>query len=122
MDSEMHGSDRFCAALLPHIQFERDKSILNFEGQTAKEAHNILNVLTAFLLQQCQPHVSAIDCQPYGLAGGFLVFITSIVQLANEEHALNFSEMFNLMPGWGKYFIVNDIFRLNYSRRQVWSW
>ncbi|KAL5545076.1 hypothetical protein UlMin_008860 [Ulmus minor] len=69
-------------------------------------------------LHQCQHYVSTIDCQPSGLAGGFLIFVTGTVQLASEQHALKFNEMFNLMPGWGKYFIVNDIFRLNYAYRQ----
>ncbi|KAL5545077.1 hypothetical protein UlMin_008861 [Ulmus minor] len=63
--------------------FYRDESSLNFEGQTAKGAHNILN-----------HHVNTIDCQLYGLAGGFLVFVTSIVWLAGEQHALKFNEVY----------------------------
>ncbi|KAJ0095628.1 hypothetical protein Patl1_16959 [Pistacia atlantica] len=50
------------------------------------------------------------------LPGGMLVFVSGNLQLAGEQHALKFSQMFHLMPTpQGSFYVLNDIFRLNYA-------
>ncbi|KAG6597659.1 Nuclear transport factor 2B, partial [Cucurbita argyrosperma subsp. sororia] len=43
-------------------------------------------------------------------------FPSGNLQLAGEQHALKFSQMFHLMPTpQGSFYVLNDIFRLNYA-------
>lgn len=42
--------------------------------------------------------------------------IVSHLQLAGEQHALKFSQVFHLMPTpQGSFYVLNDIFRLSYA-------
>ncbi|XP_022145223.1 nuclear transport factor 2 [Momordica charantia] len=94
----------------------QDNSMLTFEGQKIQGAQNIVAKLTGLPFQQCQHSVTTVDCQPSGPNGGVLVFVSGNLQLAGEQHALKFSQMFHLMPTpQGSFFVLNDIFRLNYA-------
>ncbi|KAH7683209.1 Nuclear transport factor 2 domain-containing protein [Dioscorea alata] len=97
----------------------QDTSMLTFEGAKTQGVAAIVNKLTGLPFQQCHHAVSTIDCQPSGPAGGILVFVSGNLQLAGEQHALKFSQMFHLMPQHpgnpGSFFVLNDIFRLNYA-------
>ncbi|KAF4403937.1 hypothetical protein G4B88_014393 [Cannabis sativa] len=48
--------------------------------------------------EQYKHNISIVDFQPSGPAGGMLVFVNDNFQLAGEQHALKFSQMFDLMP------------------------
>ncbi|KAG7982150.1 hypothetical protein I3843_04G035400 [Carya illinoinensis] len=88
--------------------------MLTFEGQKIQSSQNIVANLTSLLLQQCK---HTINCQPSGPAGGMLVFVSGNLELAGEQHALKFSQMFHLIPTQqGSFYELNDIFGLNYAR------
>uniref|UniRef100_A0A7C8ZTQ1 NTF2 domain-containing protein n=2 Tax=Opuntia streptacantha TaxID=393608 RepID=A0A7C8ZTQ1_OPUST len=93
----------------------QDSSMLTFEGQKIQGAQNIAAKLNSLPFQQCQHSITTVDCQPSG-TGGMLVFVSGNLQLAGEQHALKFSQMFHLMPTpQGSFYVQNDIFRLNYA-------
>ncbi|KAF5479835.1 hypothetical protein F2P56_000624, partial [Juglans regia] len=94
----------------------QDGSMLTFEGQKIQGAQNIVAKLTSLPFQQCKHAITTVDCQPSGPAGGMLVFVSGNLQLVGEQHALKFSQMFHLIPTpQGSFYVLNDIFRLNYS-------
>ena len=89
--------------------------MLTFEGQKIQGSQNIVAKLTGLPFQQCKHNITTVDCQPSGPAGGMLVFVSGNLQLAGEQHALKFSQMFHLISNQGNYYVFNDIFRLNYA-------
>ncbi|XP_047330062.1 nuclear transport factor 2B-like [Impatiens glandulifera] len=90
--------------------------MLTFEGQKIQGSANIVAKLTSLPFQQCQHIISNVDTQPSGPSGGMIVFVCGNLQLSGEQHALKFSQMFHLMPTpQGSYYVLNDIFRLNYA-------
>ncbi|XP_024017621.1 nuclear transport factor 2B [Morus notabilis] len=94
----------------------QNESMLTFEGQKIQGSQNIVAKLTSLPFQQCQHSISTVDCQPSGPSGGMLVFVSGNLQLAGEQHALKFSQMFHLIPtAAGSFYVLNDIFRLNYA-------
>ncbi|KAL1808831.1 hypothetical protein DCAR_0728355 [Daucus carota subsp. sativus] len=94
----------------------QEASMLTFEGQKIQGSVNIVAKLTSLPFQQCKHSISTVDCQPSGPAGGMLVFVSGNLQLAGEQHALRFSQMFHLMPTpQGSFYVLNDVFRLNYA-------
>ncbi|CAH8320493.1 unnamed protein product [Eruca vesicaria subsp. sativa] len=94
----------------------QEASMLTFEGQKIQGVQGIVTKLTSLPFQQCKHNISTVDCQPSGPASAMLVFVSGNLQLAGEEHALKFSQMFHLMPTpQGSFYVYNDIFRLNYS-------
>ncbi|KAJ8634174.1 hypothetical protein MRB53_027510 [Persea americana] len=94
----------------------QEASMLTFEGQKIQGSQSIVAKLTSLPFHQCQHKISTVDCQPSGPAGGMLVFVSGNLQLAGEQHALKFSQMFHLMPTpQGSFYVLNDIFRLNYA-------
>ncbi|KAG0476767.1 hypothetical protein HPP92_013145 [Vanilla planifolia] len=94
----------------------QDNSMLSFEGAKTQGVAAITAKLTGLPFQQCHHNISTIDCQPSGPTGGVLVFVSGSLQLAGEQHALKFSQMFHLIPTpQGSFFVLNDIFRLNYA-------
>ncbi|PIN20778.1 Nuclear transport factor 2 [Handroanthus impetiginosus] len=98
------------------VSLYQEGSMLTFEGQKIMGSQNIVAKLTGLPFQQCQHHITTVDCQPSGPAGGMLVFVSGNLQLAGEQHALKFSQMFHLMPTpQGSFYVLNDIFRLNYA-------
>ncbi|XVF85294.1 hypothetical protein PTKIN_Ptkin17bG0106100 [Pterospermum kingtungense] len=93
----------------------QEGSMLTFEGQKILGHQNILAKLAGLPFQQCLHNISTVDCQPSG-GGGMLVFVSGNLQLAGEQHALKFSQLFHLMPTpQGSFYVLNDIFRLNYA-------
>ncbi|XP_057430550.1 nuclear transport factor 2B-like [Lotus japonicus] len=94
----------------------QEGSMLSFEGQKIQGSSNIVAKLTSLPFQQCHHSITTVDCQPSGATSAMLVFVSGNLQLAGEQHALNFSQMFHLMPTQqGSYYVLNDIFRLNYA-------
>ncbi|KAL4201628.1 hypothetical protein AMTRI_Chr02g259530 [Amborella trichopoda] len=68
-------------------------SLLSFEGQMVKGVADIVQKLTQLPFDQCRHHISTIDSQPSGPAGGILVFVSGNLQLPGEEHHLRFSQV-----------------------------
>ncbi|RID46356.1 hypothetical protein BRARA_I03025 [Brassica rapa] len=97
------------------VSLYQEGSMLTFEGQKIQGSQNIVAKLTSLPFQQCKHNITTVDCQPSGPAGGMLVFVSGNLQLAGEQHALKFSQMFHLVSNQGNYYVFNDIFRLNYA-------
>ena len=94
----------------------QEGSMLSFEGQKIQGSHNIVAKLTSLPFQQCQHSITTVDSQPSGVNAAMLVFVSGNLQLAGEQHSLKFSQMFHLIPTpQGSYYVLNDIFRLNYA-------
>ncbi|KAH7670255.1 Nuclear transport factor 2 domain-containing protein [Dioscorea alata] len=70
----------------------QDSSMLTFEGSKIQGAAAIAAKLTGLPFQQCHHSISTIDCQPSGPSGGIIVFVSGLLQLAGEQHALKFSQ------------------------------
>ncbi|KAL4331634.1 hypothetical protein AHAS_Ahas13G0519700 [Arachis hypogaea] len=76
----------------------QDGSMLTFEGQKIQGSPNIVAKLTSLPFSQCHHSITTVDCQPSAATNGMLVF------------------MFHLLPTpQGSYYVLNDIFRLNYA-------
>ncbi|KAJ7538697.1 hypothetical protein O6H91_11G059700 [Diphasiastrum complanatum] len=98
------------------LSLYEDSSMLTFEGEKLQGAQNISAKLNGLPFTHCSHHISTVDCQPSGVPGGMLVFVSGNLQLPGEEHQLRFSQMFHLIPTpQGSFYIYNDIFRLNYA-------
>ncbi|MQL81489.1 hypothetical protein Taro_013958 [Colocasia esculenta] len=94
----------------------QEGSMLTFEGAKTQGSQAIVAKLAGLPFQQCLHNISTVDCQPSGPGGGMLVFVSGSLQLAGEQHALKFSQMFHLIPTpQGSFYVLNDIFRLNYA-------
>ncbi|KAE9603039.1 hypothetical protein Lal_00012761 [Lupinus albus] len=94
----------------------QDGSMLTFEGDKIQGAQAIVTKLTSLPFQHCHHAISTVDSQPSGVNSGMLVFVSGTLQLAGEQNALKFSQMFHLLPTQqGSYYVLNDIFRLNYA-------
>ncbi|QDZ21075.1 nuclear transport factor 2 [Chloropicon primus] len=94
----------------------QDTSMLTWEGQQMQGAQAIVQKLSSLPFQSCTHHVSTMDCQPSGQTGGIIVSVTGQLLVEGEQHPLKFSQVFQLMPSTpGNYFVLNDIFRLNYA-------
>ncbi|ERN09857.1 hypothetical protein AMTRI_Chr06g193990 [Amborella trichopoda] len=94
----------------------QDNSMLTFEGQKVQGAQNIVTKLTSLPFQQCQHSITTIDSQPSVHPNSIIVFVSGNLQLAGEQHALKFSQMFHLLQTpQNSYYVLNDIFRLNYA-------
>jgi hypothetical protein len=76
----------------------QEGSMLTFEGQKIQGSPNIVAKLTSLPFQQCKHAITTVDCQPSGPAGGMLVFVSGNLQLAGEQHALKFSQVFLQTP------------------------
>lgn len=104
-------TDRTSLALL-----YQPTSMLTFEGQKIQGKDDIAAKLTQLPFEKCHHVISTIDSQPSSFAGGILVFVSGSLQLQGEDHRLRFSQMFHLIPtSEGRFFVLNDIFRLNYG-------
>ncbi|MBA0711494.1 hypothetical protein Golax_010668 [Gossypium laxum] len=74
----------------------QEGSMLTFEGQKIQGSQSIVAKLTSLPFQQCKHNITTVDCQPSG-SGGMLVFVSGNLQLAGEQHALKFSQVFFLL-------------------------
>ncbi|KAL7214942.1 hypothetical protein ACSBR1_027174 [Camellia fascicularis] len=72
----------------------QESSMLTIEGQKIQGSQNIVAKLSSLPFQQCQHRITTIDCQPSGPACGMLVFVSGNLQLAGEQHALKFSQVY----------------------------
>ncbi|GLJ24657.1 hypothetical protein SUGI_0471410 [Cryptomeria japonica] len=113
VDQYYYMFDHSRGSLLPLYE---SYSTMSFEGEKIEGAHKISVKLASLPFDQCKHHVSTIDCQSSGVAGGIIVFVSGTLQLPGEEHHLRFSQMFHLVRTLeGNFYIQNDIFRLNYG-------
>ncbi|KAL5223330.1 hypothetical protein ABZP36_028043 [Zizania latifolia] len=97
------------------VSLYQDGSMLTFEGQKFLGPAAIAGKLGSLPFAQCQHDIATVDCQPSGPQGGMLVFVSGSLRTGPEEHPLKFSQMFQLLPAGGSFYVQNDMFRLNYG-------
>ncbi|CAG8759342.1 29164_t:CDS:2, partial [Gigaspora margarita] len=86
--------------------YQRDQSMLTFEGQQFQGANKIIEKLA-----KVQHQISTIDAQPN--FNGIFVCVTGALQV-DEDAPQRFAQAFQLIPEGTSYYVLNDIFRLNY--------
>jgi hypothetical protein len=93
----------------------RDHSMLTFEGEAFQGAAPILERLQR-APEKVQHKVTTLDAQPSSPnVASLLVSVTGVLLVEGEEHPINFSQVFQLVPEGSMYYVFNDIFRLNYG-------
>jgi hypothetical protein len=94
----------------------RDHSMLTFEGSPIQGAADIVEKLVSLPFQKVQHKVTTLDAQPSSpTVPSLIVSVTGLLVVDEGENALNFSQVFQLIPDGGSYYVYNDIFRLNYG-------
>jgi len=90
------------------------ESMLSFEAERFQGRDNIGKKLIALPFAAVRHQITTIDSQPTP-GNGILIFVCGNLWVDQSENALKFSQAFNLLPQpTGGYFVLNDIFRLNY--------
>lgn len=100
---------------LTGIIIQRDHSMLTFESSQMQGARNIIEKLTSLPFQKVQHRISTLDAQPASENGDVLVMVTGELLIDEEQNPQRYSQVFHLIPDNGSYFVLNDIFRLNYA-------
>lgn len=93
----------------------RNESMLTFETSELQGVQSILEKLTSLPFSRVEHKVITINAQPASPNGDVLVLVTGQLLLDEERNPQNFSQVFHLMPDGGSYYVLNDIFRLNYG-------
>jgi len=93
----------------------RPESMLTFEGTQHLGTAAILEKLKSLPFQSVQHKVTTLDAQPSTNPAVIIVSVTGLLVVDGSENPLQFSQVFQLVPTGGTYFIHNDIFRLNYG-------
>ncbi|KAK9463205.1 uncharacterized protein V1516DRAFT_667109 [Lipomyces oligophaga] len=98
------------------INLYRDHSMLSFEGAQVQGAKAIIEKLVSLPFQKVAHRISTLDAQPASPgSGSVLVMVTGELLVDEEQNPQRYSQVFQLMPDGGSYYVFNDIFRLNYS-------
>ncbi|KII89267.1 hypothetical protein PLICRDRAFT_698354 [Plicaturopsis crispa FD-325 SS-3] len=94
----------------------RDVSFLSWEGTPIQGATNISEKLTNLPFEKVQHKVTTLDAQPSSpTIASLIVSVTGLLVVDDSTNALQFSQVFQLIPDNGSYYVLNDIFRLNYG-------
>jgi len=94
----------------------RDHSMLSWEGQPIQGAASISEKLTTLPFEKVQHKVTTLDAQPSSpTIASLIVSVTGLLVVDDSPNPLQFSQVFQLIPDGGSYYILNDIFRLNYG-------
>ncbi|KAF9244233.1 nuclear transport factor 2 [Melanogaster broomeanus] len=94
----------------------RDQSMLTFEGAPFQGTQSIVEKLTALPFEKVAHKVLTLDVQPSSpTVASILVSVTGQLIVDGSENPLSFSQVFQLIPDGSSYYVLNDIFRLNYG-------
>ncbi|KAF8626331.1 hypothetical protein AX15_004992 [Amanita polypyramis BW_CC] len=94
----------------------RDTSMLTFEGSPIQGTKAILEKLTNLPFQKVVHKVITRDAQPSNPSvASLIVNVTGLLLVDDGDKPLQFSQVFHLLPEGGSYYVLNDIFRLNYG-------
>ncbi|KAH8829520.1 nuclear transport factor 2 [Flagelloscypha sp. PMI_526] len=105
------------ADLLP---LYRPQSMMTWEGIEFLSAEAIIQKLIELPFQRVEHQVTTFDVQPSSIGGAgpsmLLVSVTGQLLMDEEQNPLKFSQIFQLVDeGNGNWFVLNDMFRLNYG-------
>lgn len=93
----------------------RDHLMLTFETAQLQGAKDIVEKLVLLPFQKVLHRISTLDAQPASQNGDILVMVTGELMIDDESNSQRYSQVFQLKPEGGLYYVFNDIFRLNYS-------
>jgi len=94
----------------------RSESMLSFEGIQTQGAQAIVEKLTSLPFSSVQHKVTTCDAQPSSpTIPSLIVSVTGLLVVDDSPNPLQFSQVFQLIPDGGSYYVLNDIFRLNYG-------
>ncbi|KZT44212.1 nuclear transport factor 2 [Sistotremastrum suecicum HHB10207 ss-3] len=94
----------------------RESSMLSWESSPFQGSTAIVEKLTTLPFQKVLHKVSTIDAQPSSpTVASLLVSVSGLLVVDDSEHPLQFSQVFQLIPDGGSYYVLNDIFRLIYG-------
>ncbi|KIP10297.1 hypothetical protein PHLGIDRAFT_18352 [Phlebiopsis gigantea 11061_1 CR5-6] len=94
----------------------RAHSMLSWEGTQILGANDISEKLTTLPFSQVQHKVTTLDAQPSSpTVASLIVSVTGVLIVDDSPNPLQFSQVFQLIPDAGSYYVFNDIFRLNYG-------
>jgi len=94
----------------------RDQSMLSWEASAFQGSTAIVEKLAGLPFAKVQHKVSTIDAQPSSpTVASILVSVSGLLIVDDGEHPLQFSQVFQLIPEGGSYYVLNDIFRLIYG-------
>ncbi|RDL41829.1 Nuclear transport factor 2 [Venustampulla echinocandica] len=89
----------------------RENSMLTFESASVAGAPGIVEKLTSLPFKQVKHQVATLDAQP-SVDGAILILVTGALLVDEEQRPMNYSQVFQLRPDGGSYYIFNDIFKL----------
>ncbi|KAF9566280.1 nuclear transport factor 2 [Agrocybe pediades] len=94
----------------------RDHSMLTWEGTPIQGAKSIVEKLVNLPFGKVQHTITSLDAQPSSPSvASLLVSVNGNLVVDDSENAIPFSQVFQLIPDGGSYYVFNDIFRLNYG-------
>ncbi|KAH8991508.1 nuclear transport factor 2 [Lactarius akahatsu] len=94
----------------------RETSMLTWEGTPIQSANAIVEKLTSLPFAKVQHKVTTLDAQPSNPAvASLIVSVTGLLVVDDSPNPLQFSQVFQLIPDGGSYYVYNDVFRLNYG-------
>lgn len=94
----------------------RETSMLTFEGSPIQGVSAIIEKLTSLPFSKVVHKVTTCDAQPSSPSmASILVTVSGQLLVDDGENPLAFSQTFQLIPEGGSYYVLNDIFRLNYG-------
>ncbi|KAL6718986.1 Nuclear transport factor 2 [Lecanora helva] len=93
----------------------RDSSMLTFETTAIQGVTGIIEKLTTLPFKKVVHKVATLDAQPSNESGGILVMVTGQLLVDEEQRPMNYTQVFQLLPEAGSYYVFNDVFRLVYG-------
>jgi len=90
--------------------------MLSWEGTPIQGAAAITEKITSLPFTKVQHKVTTLDTQPSSpTIASLIVSVTGLLVVDDSPNPLQYSQVFNLIPDGGSYYVFNDIFRLNYG-------
>lgn len=87
-------------------------SMLTFEDKQVQGAEAIVAVLAGLAFTSVRHVVKTVDAQPT-VGNGVIVFVSGDLFVDGEVNPVKFSQVFNLQPAGGSFYVLNDLMRLN---------
>ncbi|KAL9116292.1 MAG: hypothetical protein Q9187_007184 [Circinaria calcarea] len=93
----------------------REPSMLTFESAPVRGVTGIIEKLVSLPFQKITHEVTTLDAQPSNETGGILVMVTGALLVDEEQRPMKYTQVFQLLPADGSYFVFNDVFKLIYG-------
>lgn len=91
---------------------KRDGSMLTWESNQILGVNSILEKLESLPFQKVAHKTDTIDAQPSSATvASLLVLVTGQLMVDDSPNPIPFSQVFQLMPENGSYYVQNDVFR-----------